>query len=84
MDDNNEVGLRSELDSLLKLRQVMADINAHYQEYGTIEGAPHMSEEESASIAATLGLGDVGLPFPAWALRNNEAEIKRVEGLLAL
>ena len=79
-DDPNALEkLEAKLADLVKAQQAMKEANAYYRKNQTLDGCPVLSEDEIATINAHWARGWYkGVPFPAYSLSNNNANMKRV------
>ena len=78
--------LQSKLEELQKDRAIMKAVNAYYRKHKTLDGCPELTPEARQGIEKSWSMGwYVGIPFPPYALSNNNAEInrtkKRIEAL---
>jgi len=73
--------LTAKLTSCQESQAHMKDVNAFYRRFGTCKGFPGMSEADAAALDQRVGKAYSWekQPYPAWALSNNNAEIKRLE-----
>jgi hypothetical protein len=73
--------LTKQLDALQKAQETMKAINAYYRKHKTLEGcAGCVAVSDSIIKAAADNINGVhGVPFPAWCLSNNNAEIRRIK-----
>lgn len=73
--------LEDKLAKLIQSQEIMKTANAYYRKYKTLDGYPDLSKENIEKIKRDMSkswhLEDK--PFPAWALSNNNAEIRRVK-----
>ena len=78
-DDPNAVEkLEKKLAGLEKSQETMKAVNAYYRKHKTLDGCPHISPEQGRKLIAGMASYDRA-PYPAWALSNNNAEIRRVK-----
>lgn len=78
-DDPQAVSkLESKLAGLEKLQTTMKAVNAYYRKHKTLDGCPDVSPEQGKKLVADMASYDRS-PYPAWALSNNNAEIRRVK-----
>lgn len=78
-DANALEKLQKKLDGLKTFQAQMKSVNAHYRKHKTLDGAD-LTENERKSIEDMWERGwYVGVPFPSYALSNNNAEIHRIE-----
>ena len=77
--------LQSKLADLEKSQETMKAVNAYYRKHKTLDGCPHLSQENieklKAGMSSSWHLEDK--PYPTWALSNNSAEIRRVKSRIA-
>ena len=73
--------LTKQLDTLQKAQEIMKAVNAYYRKYKTLDGcAGCVAVSDSIIKAAADNINGVhGVPFPAWCLSNNNAEIRRIK-----
>jgi len=73
--------LTKQLDTLQKAQETMKMVNAYYRKHKTLEGcAGCVAVSDSIIKAAADNIDGVhGVPFPAWCLSNNSAEIRRIK-----
>lgn len=83
-DDEDALMLLEEKISSLEVRQeFMKAVNAYFRKHKTLEGCPELTDEMRWRIEADWARGwYVGIPFPAYELSNNNANIKRIKGRL--
>lgn len=67
------------------LQQQMKDVNAYYRKHKTLDGCPHLTEEQIRRLnAAMINVWRTSpRPFEAYQLSNNNAEIRRLEQRIA-
>ena len=70
--------LEKKLAGLEKSQETMKAVNAYYRKHKTLDGCPHISPEQGRKLIAGMASYDRA-PYPAWALSNNNAEIRRVK-----
>ncbi len=70
--------LEKKLAGLEKSQETMKAVNAYYRKHKTLDGCPHISPEQGRKLIAGMAYYDRA-PYPAWALSNNNAEIRRVK-----
>ena len=78
--------LEAKLETLERDQQTMKAVNAYFRKHKTLDGCPHISEDTIRKIQAkmdNLSFGRQRQPYPAWALSNNNANIKRVRDRIA-
>ena len=78
--------LQSRLEDLQADQAMMKAVNAYYRKHKTLDGCPELTPEARQGIEKSWSMGwYVGIPFPPYALSNNNAEInrtkKRIEAL---
>lgn len=67
--------LEAKAKRLEEAQESMKRANAHYRKHGTLDGFDGLTGQEAKEAA--WNIGQSGKPFPAWALSNNLASIKR-------
>ena len=78
-DDPNAVEkLEKKLAGLEKSQETMKAVNAYYRKHKTLDGCPDVSPEQGQKLIASMASYD-RVPYPSWALSNNNAEIRRVK-----
>jgi len=78
--------LKAQLKSLEDGHLTRKAVNAYYRKYNTLDGCPHLSEENIRKLQASMSNPSWGRqtqPFPAWALSNNNANMKRIRDRIA-
>ncbi len=78
--------LQAKLEGLQAEQAMMKAVNAYYRKHKTLDGCPELTPEARQEIEKSWSMGwYVGIPFPRYALSNNNAEInrtkKRIEAL---
>ncbi len=78
--------LQAKLEGLQSEQTMMKAVNAYYRKHKTLDGCPELTPEVRQGIEKSWSMGwYVGIPFPRYALSNNNAEInrtkKRIEAL---
>ncbi len=78
--------LQAKLEGLQVEQAMMKAVNAYYRKHKTLDGCPELTPEARQGIEKSWSMGwYVGVPFPRYALSNNNAEInrtkKRIEAL---
>ncbi len=59
---------------------MMKTINAYYRKHKTLDNCPELTPELRQEIEYSWSMGwYVGIPFPPYALSNNNAEINRIK-----
>lgn len=83
-NDEDAVSLLEEKISRLEQQQeFMKAVNAYYRKHKTLEGCPELIDEMRWKIESGWARGwYVGIPFPAYELSNNNANIKRTKSRL--
>ena len=74
--------LKEKLEGLERDQQSMKAVNAYYRKHKSLDGCPHLSEDQTRKLQARMNNASFGRqrqPYPAWALSNNNANIKRVQ-----
>ena len=72
--------LQSRLEDLQADQAMMKAVNAYYRKHKTLDGCPELTPEARQGIEKSWSMGwYVGIPFPPYALSNNNAEINRVK-----
>ena len=73
--------LTKKLDTLQKAQDTMKAVNAYYRKHKTLTGCAGCLEvSETVIKAAESNINGIhGVPFPAWCLSNNSAEIRRIK-----
>jgi len=70
--------LQAKLEGLQADQAMMKAINAYYRKHKTLDGCPELTPEARQEIEKSWSMGwYVGIPFPRYALSNNNAEINR-------
>ena len=67
-------------------QEIMKGVNAHWRKTGTCVGAPGITEAQAAKLDAKITNATVLwelVPFPDYELKNNYAEIRRLEKRIA-
>ena len=80
-DDRDAVAkLEAKLDGLMQSQEYMKAVNAHYRKHKTLDGCPHLCDDTINQLKASMSRDwrKDPVPFPAYALSNNNAEIRRV------
>ena len=70
--------LEKKLESLTKAQENMKAINAYYRKHKSLDGCPLVSPERAQRLISEMASYD-RVPYPAWALSNNSAEIRRLK-----
>jgi len=74
--------LREKLESLEGSQSDMKAVNVYYRKHKTLDGCPDLSEDAKRKIESRMSdtrFGRQTQPYPAWALSNNSAEIRRIK-----
>ena len=72
--------LREKLEERRTLQTYMKNVNAYYRKYGTCRGMDGITDEQADEFDADVKSGTSwGMPFPPYALSNNNQEIHRIE-----
>lgn len=73
--------LTEKLEGLKAAQELMKSVNAFYRKHGTCHGAEGLSEEMAEKLDQDVknGLSLANVPFPSYALSNNNQEIHRVQ-----
>lgn len=72
--------LQSRLEALQEWQAMMKAVNAYYRKHRTLDGCPELTPEVRQRIEKSWSMGwYVGVPFPSYALSNNNAEINRIK-----
>jgi hypothetical protein len=81
-DDSHAVEkLEKKLEGLQAAQLTMKAANAYYRQYKTLDGCPHLTEEQIIEIksAMTRGWRKDPVPFTSYSLSNNNQNIHSVE-----
>lgn len=72
--------LQSKLAGLQEGQAMMKAVNAYYRKHKTLDGCSELTPEVRQRIGNSWSMGRyVGIPFPPYALSNNNAEINRIK-----
>ncbi len=72
--------LQAKLERLQAGQTMMKAINAYYRKHKTLDDCPELTPELRQRIENSWSMGwYVGIPFPPYALSNNNAEINRIK-----
>lgn len=74
--------LEKKLESLTKAQENMKAINAYYRKHKSLDGCPFVSPEQAQRLVSKMRHYD-RVPYPTWALSNNNAEIRRLKNRIA-
>lgn len=74
--------LESKLAGLEKLQEKMKAVNAYFRKHKTLDGCPDLTPEQGKKLVAGMASYD-RVPYPSWALSNNNAEIRRLKTRIA-
>ena len=78
--------LTAKLQKCEQLQETMKGVNAHWRKTGTCLGAPGLTDAQAAKMDAKIINARVSwerVPFSDYDLKNNYAEIKRLEKRIA-
>lgn len=80
-DDKNAIPkLEKKLQNCIDSQNTMKEVNKYYRKNGTLEGCPMISENLKLEIEESMKRHPYyPVPFPPYALQNNNAEIKRLK-----
>ena len=78
--------LKEKLQRLQKLQDHMKTVNAYYRKHGTMKGFGDLTDEKAAEIDEKVknGYSWVTVPYAAFQLSNNNAEINRLKKRIAV
>lgn len=81
-DKDAAAKIQKKLQGREEQQEWMKKINAYYRKHGTARGAPGVTEEQAAKIDQSIaeGYGWEKQPFAGYTLKNNYAEIRRLQG----
>ena len=73
--------LQSKLDSLQESQALMKAVNAYFRKHKTLDGCPGLSDDTIAKLKASMSRDwrQNPVPFPAYALSNNNANIRATQ-----
>ena len=75
--------LTEKLEKLQTLHTYMKNVNAYYRKYGTCRGMDGITDEQADQYDEDVKSGrSWGMPFPSYALSNNNQEIHRLQNRL--
>ena len=78
--------LTAKMQSCKELQEVMKGVNAHWRNTGTCMGAPGITEAQAVKMDSKITNATISwerVPFSDYELKNNYAEIKRLEKRIA-
>lgn len=81
-DDPNAISkLEKKLAQREESQATMKAVNAYYRKHKTLDGCPHLSQQNIDTMKANMAEGWhlEDKPFPSWQLSNNNAEIRRLK-----
>ena len=82
-DENAIELLEEKLKDITEMQERMKAVNAYYRKEKALEGCEELTDDMRREIEGNWTRGwYVGIPFPPYALSNNNANIKRVKGRL--
>lgn len=82
-DENAIELLEEKVKDLTEMQERMKAVNAYYRKEKTLDGCEELTDDMRREIEADWARGwYVGTPFPAYALSNNNANIKRTKDRL--
>jgi hypothetical protein len=72
--------LEKKRQKLEQSQQLMKEVNAFYRKHQTLEGCPALNAVQKEELETSMAQPwhPEGKPFPAYALANNNAEIRRI------
>lgn len=83
-DDANAVEkLKSKLAALERTQERMKAVNAYFRKNKTLEGCPDLTEEQRGMLESGMSDTFKPVPYPSWALSNNNANIHRIRDRIA-
>ena len=73
--------LNKKLNECEQLQIMMKEVNAYYRQNGTVIGCSCLSPKQAKTLDENVRCGDPThrQPYPAYALTNNSAEIRRIK-----
>jgi len=85
-DEDAIIRLEEKLAALEELQAHMKEVNAYFRKHKTLVGCPELTESEREEVEADMARGfNHDVPFPGWALSNNNQTIhntrERLESL---
>lgn len=75
--------LQKKLEKLEALQVEMKAVNAYYRKHKTLKGYKDYTDEKAAELDEAIKDSLYGVPFPPYALTNNNAKIKNTKGRIA-
>jgi hypothetical protein len=78
--------LTAKMQKCTELQEVMKGVNAYWRRTGTCQGAPGVTDAQAAKLDARISSTTRSwerVPFSDYELKNNYAEIKRLEKRIA-
>ena len=80
-DDENAIPkLEKKLAERMELQETMKAVNAYYRKHKTLEGCPDLPPESIQELGEDTARRVGNVPYPSYALANNNAEIRRIKG----
>ena len=85
-DDDALILLEEKLSSLEAQQEFMKEVNAYWRKHKTLVGCPELTPEQIKKIEAEMAgvWNNGGNPFPAYAITNNGANIRRIKSRIDL
>ena len=75
-DEDAIIRLEEKLAALEELQTHMKEVNAYFRKHKTLEGCPELTEQERQDVERSMANGwNHDVPFPSWALSNNNQTI---------
>ena len=73
--------LEAKLAGLMESQELMKSVNAYYRKHKTLDGCPGLTGEVTEQLKASMSRDwrKDPVPFPSYALSNNNANIHRVQ-----
>ena len=75
--------LQKKIEKAEALQAEMKAVNAYYRKHGTLKGYKDYSDEKAAKLDEAIKGSLHGVPFPPYALTNNNAKIKNTKNRIA-
>ena len=78
--------LTEKINKCVELQETMKEVNAYYRKNGTCVGSLYLTEEQSKRIDNRINAASNSwdnIPFSDYVLKNNYAEIRRLEKRIA-